>query len=100
MDYGGYMPNKGTRLKDVLGNKPFNKHVWDKIFQKLMKLSEAIQTHFGEKMSIDNFDYRWCEDRIERYRDEGRLLNKEEMQRANNLWNKYNDKAYNPDIKI
>ena len=65
-----------------------------------MKLSEAIQTHFGEKMSIDNFDYRWCEDRVERYRDEGRLLNKEEMQRANNLWNKYNDKAYNPDIKI
>ena len=92
-------PSK-TRLKDVLDNKPFNKHLWDKVFQKIMKLSEAIQTHFGEKMSIDNFDYRWCEDRVERYRDEGRLLNKDEMARANNLWNKYNNKPYDPDFKI
>ena len=87
-------------MKDVLDDKPFNKHLWDKIFQKLMKLSEAIQTHFGEKMNIDNFDYRWCEDRVERYRDDGRLLNKEEMLRANNLWNKYSNKPYNSDIKI
>ena len=31
---------------------------------------------------------------------DGRKLNKEEMSRANNLWNKYNNKPYTPDIKI
>jgi hypothetical protein len=51
---------KGTRLKDVLGDKPFNKHIWDKIFQKLMKLSTKIERYFGKKMNMDQFDYRWC----------------------------------------
>ena len=84
------MPNK----------KKFDKSKWDMIFGKLMKLGTAIEMYYGEKMNIDNFDYRWVDDRIKYYRDDGRLLNKDEMTRANNLWNKYNDKSYNPDIKI
>ena len=55
---------------------------WGGVLMKLKKLGTAIEMYYGEKMNIDNFDYRWCEDRIERYRDDGRLLNKEEMERA------------------
>ena len=49
-------------------------------------------------MNIDNFDYRWVNDRIEYYEAEDRLLNKEEMSRANSLWNKYNNKPYVSDM--
>ena len=80
---------KGTRLKDVLDNKPFDKSKWDMIFGKLMKLGTAIEMYYGEKMNIDDFDYRWVDDRIKYYRDDGRLLNKDEMKRANDLWIKY-----------
>ena len=73
------MPNK----------KKFDKTKWDMIFGKLMKLGTAIEMHFGEKMNIDQFDYRWVNKRIDYYEGEERLLNKEEMVRANNLWNKY-----------
>ena len=80
---------KKTRLKDVLNDKPMNKEKWDMIFGKLKKLGTAIEMHFGEKMNIDQFDYRWVNKRIDYYEGEERLLNKEEMVRANNLWNKY-----------
>ena len=90
MKCGGNMPNK----------KKFDKSKWDMIFGKLMKLGTAIEMHFGEKMNIDQFDYRWVDDRIKYYRDDGRLLNKDEMTRANNLWNKYNNQPYESDIKI
>ena len=78
----------------------FDKTKWDMIFGKLKKLGTAIEMYYGEKMNIDNFDYRWVDDRIKYYEDNERLLNKEEMLRANNLWNKYSNKPYNSDIKI
>ena len=40
-------------------------------------------------MNIDNVDYRWVNDRIEYYEGEDRLLTKDEMLVANNLWTKY-----------
>ena len=80
---------KGTRLKDVLDDKVFNKEKWDMIFGKLKKLGTAIEMHFGTSMNIDNVDYRWVNDRIEYYEGEERLLTKEEMQTANDMWNKY-----------
>ena len=67
----------------------FDKTKWDIIFGKLKKLGTAIEMYYGTKMNIDNVDYRWVNDRIEYYRNEGRLLTKEEMQMANNLWTKY-----------
>ena len=67
----------------------FDKTKWDMIFGKLKKLGTAIEMYFGEKMNIDQFDYRWTNDRMERDELEGRLLNKEEMQRANDYWKKY-----------
>ena len=84
---------KGTRLKDVLDDKVFNKEKWDMIFGKLKKLGTAIEMFYGEKMNIDDHDYRWVNDRIEYYEAEERLLNKDEMQEANNLWVKYGKKA-------
>ena len=79
---------KGTRLKDVLDDKPtFQK--WREIFGKMRKLGTAIEMSKGPGMSIDDLDYRWVNDRIEYFDNDKRLLTKEEMQTANELWKKY-----------
>jgi len=80
---------KGSRLKDVLDDKVFNKEKWDMIIGKLKKLGTAIEMAKGPGMSIDDTEYRWVDDRIEYYEAEERLLTKEEMQTANDLWKKY-----------
>ena len=80
---------KGTRLKDVLDDKPINKEYWDRIFGKLKKLATAIEMYYGEKMNIDDLDYRWGDDRIKHFDKRKRLLTKDEMIIANNLWKKY-----------
>jgi len=84
---------KGTRLKDVLDDKVFNKDKWNIIFGKLKKLGTAIEMYWGESMNIDDVQYRWVQDRIEYYEKDERLLTKEEMKTANELWNKYGKKA-------
>ena len=79
---------KGTRLKDVLDDKPtFQK--WREIFGKMRKLGTAIEMSKGPGMSIDDTEYRWVNDRIEYYESEERLLTKDEMQTANEMWKKY-----------
>ena len=90
MDYGEHM--KGTRLKDVIGNKDWNKEKWDMIFGKLKKLATAIEMYYGPSMDIDNVEYRWVNDRIEYYEAEERLLTKDEMLAANVYWKKYGTK--------
>ena len=84
---------KGTRLKDVLDDKPLNKTKWDMIFGKLKKLGTAIEMKKGPEMNIDDHDYRWVNDRIEYYEGEERLLTKEEMTTANEMWKKYGTKS-------
>ena len=82
---------KGTRLKDVLDDKPtFQK--WREIFGKMRKLGTAIEMSKGPGMSIDDLDYRWVNDRIEYFDNDKRLLTKDEMQTANELWKKYGTK--------
>tara|TARA_R100001443_G_scaffold109811_1_gene121377 strand:- start:350 stop:601 length:252 start_codon:yes stop_codon:yes gene_type:complete len=81
---------KGTRLKDILDDKVFNKDKWNIIFGKLKKLGTAIEMYYGGDMDIDNVDYRWVSDRIEYYEKDERLLSTGEMETANNLWKKYN----------
>ena len=81
-------PSK-TRLKDVLDNKVFNKEKWDMIIGKLKKLGTAIEMSKGPGMSIDDTEYRWVNDRIEYFDNDKRLLTKDEMQTANELWKKY-----------
>ena len=79
---------KGTRLKDVLDDKPtFQK--WREIFGKMRKLGTAIEMSKGAGMSIDDTEYRWVNDRIEYFDNDKRLLTKDEMQTANELWKKY-----------
>ena len=68
----------------------FDKTKWDMIFGKLKKLSTAIEMYYGDKMNIDDVDYRWVDDRIEYLQKEGRKLSKDEMRVANNLWTKFN----------
>ena len=80
---------KGTRLKDVLDDKPINKEYWDRVFGKLKKLGTAIEMYYGSSMSIDNVEYRWVNDRIEYWNSEERLLTKREMTTANEMWKKY-----------
>ena len=80
---------KGTRLKDVLDDKVFNKKKWDMIIGKLKKLGTAIEMAKGPGMSIDDTEYRWVNDRIEYFDNDKRLLTKDEMQTANELWKKY-----------
>ena len=83
---------KGTRLKDVLDDKPtFQK--WNIIFGKLKKLGTAIEMYYGGDMDIDNIEYRWVDDRIKHYEKRNRLLNKQEMQIANLYWKKYGKTA-------
>ena len=84
---------KGTRLKDVLDDKVFNKEKWDMLFGKFKKLATAIEMFKGSSMSIDDTEYRWVNDRIEYYEGEERLLTKEEMTIANELWDKYGKKS-------
>ena len=66
-----------------------DKSKWDIIFGKLKKLGTAIEMYFGPSMDIDNTEYRWVNDRIEYYEKKGRLLNKQEMKIANDMWNRY-----------
>ena len=71
-------------------DKPkFDKSVWDIIFGKLKKLGTAIEMYYGDKMNIDEPDYRWVNDRIEYYERDDRLLTPEEMSTANQMWREY-----------
>tara|TARA_Y100001963_G_scaffold127852_1_gene181600 strand:+ start:287 stop:535 length:249 start_codon:yes stop_codon:yes gene_type:complete len=80
---------KGTRLKDVLDDKVLNKEFWNKMFSKMNTLLVRIESHKGPDMSIDDTEYRWVSDRVEYWNSEERLLTKEEMTIANEMWKKY-----------
>ena len=80
---------KGTRLVDVLDDTVLDKKFWNKMFAKMNTLLVAIETSKGPSMSIDDTEYRWVQDRIEYWNAEERLLNKEDMTIANELWRKY-----------
>ena len=80
---------KPTRLADVLDDKVVDKTFWDIMFGKFKKLGTAIEMAKGPHMPIDDIDYRWGDDRIRYYERDERLLTKDEMRVANNLWKKY-----------
>ena len=87
---------KGKRLVDVLDDKgvnPKHREFWERVFGKLKKLGTAIEMYYGSSMSIDNVEYRWVNDRIEYWNSKERLLTKEEMTTANEMWKKYGKKA-------
>ena len=63
-----------------------------KMIMKLKKLGTAIEMSKGPSMSIDDVQYRWVDDRIQLMEKKkngasgGRMLTKEEMTTANDLW--------------
>ena len=86
MGYGGNM--KGSRLADVLDEKyGINKEFWNKIFAKMNILLVRIES---TNPSIDDLDLRFVSDRIEYCNSKERILDKQEMLKANELWRKYN----------
>jgi hypothetical protein len=83
---------KGNRLVDVLddlGTDPVHREFWDSMFAKMQTLLDKIESYKGPKMSIDDTEYRWVQNRIEYWVSEERLLSKEEMKVANKMWSKY-----------
>lgn len=80
---------KGSRLVDVLDDTVLDKDFWNKIFAKMNTLLVTIESVKGPGMSIDDTEYRWVNDRIEYFDNDKRLLTKDEMQTANELWKKY-----------
>ena len=63
-----------------------------KLIMKLKKLATAIEVSKGPSMDIDDVQYRWVDDRIQMMEkikngaEGGRMLTKEEMTTANDLW--------------
>ena len=62
---------------------------WGGVMMKLKKLGTAIEMYYGEKMNIDDVDYRWVDDRINYLQSEGRKLTADEMKKANYMWTRY-----------
>tara|TARA_R100000805_G_C3611547_1_gene112195 strand:- start:7 stop:261 length:255 start_codon:yes stop_codon:yes gene_type:complete len=66
-----------------------------KMIMKLKKLATAIEMMKGPSMSIDDVQYRWVDDRIkmmEKIKNGtkgGRMLTRDEMMSANELWGMY-----------
>ena len=66
--------------------KVFNKTFWDLMFKKMRLLLIKIER---TNPSIDDTDLRWVSDRCEYYESEERILSKDEMLVANNLYRKF-----------
>ena len=78
---------KGSRLVDVMDEKPLNQDFWKNIFAKMNQLLIKIES---TNPSIDDLELRWVSDRIEYWNKEQRVLTKQEMQIGNLYWKKYN----------
>ena len=87
MDYGDNM--KPTKLKTADLDRFKGDSFWGGVLMKLKKLGTAIEMKKGPSMNIDDHDYRWVDDKINYLESEGKLLNKDDMERANDLWTMY-----------
>ena len=92
MDYGRNMSS--NRLIDILDddeklnnlNKDY--HYMQNIVPRLEKLDKNMKKAKGN-YDIDDTEYRWVNDRIEYFNADERVLTKDEMRVANNLWLQY-----------
>jgi hypothetical protein len=70
-------------------DKPlFDREKWDNIFEKITKLCLRLKSAKGN-YNMDDSEIRWCEDRVEYYTNDNRLLTVDEMKKANELWKSY-----------
>ena len=70
---------KKTRLKDVLSKMPNRSH-W--IVDKFLTLKARIE---NRNPSIDDFNLRWVEHKIEELNN-GVILEKDDITKANKIW--------------
>ena len=82
MDYGRNMPS--NRLKDVLDTELGN----DKVVAKMNILLATIE---ATNPSIDHFDLRWVEHKLEDFKG-GIVPTKEDLLKANELYKKWKQK--------
>jgi hypothetical protein len=87
MGYGGNM--KPTKVKTADLDRFKGDTFWGGVLMKLKKLGTAIEMKKGPSMNIDDHDYRWVDDKINYLESEGKVLNKDDMERANDLWTSY-----------
>ena len=62
---------------------------WSGVFKKMKTLLKLIEVIKGNH-DIDDPDIRWVSDRIEYWDTNDRILTKDEMLEANDLWRLYN----------
>jgi len=79
---------KGSRLVDVLDDTLVDRTFWNNVFEKINKLCLRMKSVKGN-YDIDDPEIRWCEDRVEYWLSEERILTKKEMQIGNLYWKKY-----------
>ena len=65
-----------------------NRDFWNDVFDKINKLCLRMKSVKGN-YDIDDQEIRWCEDRVEYWLSEDRILDKNEMLTANMYWKKY-----------
>jgi len=71
-----------NKLKDILDED------WKTISIQLDKFVLLHQRIEGKNPSIDNFDYRWVENKIEEM-EGGAVMTKEELEFANRMWKEW-----------
>tara|TARA_B100001250_G_C19793262_1_gene787533 strand:+ start:529 stop:771 length:243 start_codon:yes stop_codon:yes gene_type:complete len=59
------------------------------LIMKLKKLATAIEMKKGPSMDIDDYDYRWVDDKIQYLESNTITFTKENMEQANELWRIY-----------
>jgi len=79
---------KSSRLVDVLDDTVLDIEFWNNVFEKINKLCLRMKSVKGN-YDIDDPEIRWCEDRVEYWLSEDRILDKNEMLTANMYWKKY-----------
>ena len=73
-------------MKPSKKKKTINLEFWNKVFAKMNTLLIVIE---NTNPSIDDIDLRFVSDRVEYWNSEERILNREEMEKANKLWLQY-----------
>ena len=72
------------RSKGIGGDTPLGM-----LIMKLKKLATAIEMKKGPSMDIDDYDYRWVDDKIQYLESNTITFTKENMEQANELWRIY-----------
>ena len=80
------MPNR-TKGVGYDGTPPIREKI-DNI-DKIKELANNIQIKKGPSMSIDDYDYRWVDDKIKYLESNTITFTKENMEQANELWRIY-----------